>query len=74
MDLEKRRKEFLVKIRESRTQSEVKDVLHRLRIAAENQAYLFPIVLDAVKVHVTIGEIMQVFEEVFGRYKEQPVF
>ena len=72
--LEQKRREFLKRLRETRDNQKVREVLNKLRKAAENREHLFPIVMDAVKAHVTVGEIMQTFEEVFGRYKEQPVF
>lgn len=74
LELEKQRKEFLSKLRESRNNSQVKEILRRLQTTAENRGHLFPIVLEAVKAHVTVGEIMQTFENVFGRYKEQPIY
>lgn len=74
LDLEKRRKEFLAKIRSSRENLKVRDILNKLRKAVENRDEVFPIVMDAVKAHATLGEIMQTFENVFGRYKEQPIF
>ncbi len=74
LDLEKRRREFLAKVRSSRNNLKVKDILNRLRKAAEDRGEVFPIVMEAVKAHATLGEIMQTFEDVFGRYKEQPIF
>jgi len=74
LELEEQRKEFLSRLRERRNNSEVKAVLNKLRRAAEDREHLFPLVLKAVQVHATLGEIMQTFEDVYGRYKEQPVF
>lgn len=41
-----------------------------LRRAAQGSANLMPFILDAVKAHVTLQEIMDVFREVFGEYRE----
>ena len=65
---------FLRKIKETRDSRKVNEILNKLREAAENRSHLFPIVMDAVRAHITMGEIMQTFEEVFGRYKEQPIY
>jgi methylmalonyl-CoA mutase N-terminal domain/subunit len=44
--------------------------LAALREAAKGTANLMPFILDAVKAYATLGEITDVFREVFGVYQE----
>jgi len=48
--------------------------LDALRRAAGTSENLIPYILDCVRAYVTEGEIIQVLREVFGEYKEKPIF
>ncbi|MBS3898924.1 MAG: methylmalonyl-CoA mutase family protein [Dethiobacter sp.] len=48
--------------------------LEALRKAAGTSDNLIPYILDAVRAYSTEGEIIQVLREVFGEYKEKPIF
>jgi methylmalonyl-CoA mutase N-terminal domain/subunit len=48
--------------------------LGALRKAAGTGDNLIPFILDCVRAYVTEGEIIQVLREVFGEYKEKPIF
>ncbi len=48
--------------------------LQALRKAAGTSDNLIPYILDAVRAYSTEGEIIQVLREVFGEYKEKPIF
>lgn len=48
--------------------------LEALRKAAGTSDNLIPYILDAVRSYATEGEIIQVLREVFGEYKEKPIF
>jgi methylmalonyl-CoA mutase N-terminal domain/subunit len=61
--------ELLQNIRSSRNNDEVKRSLTALRMAAEGDTNLMPLILDAVKKYATLGEICGVLREVFGEYK-----
>jgi methylmalonyl-CoA mutase N-terminal domain/subunit len=48
--------------------------LGALRKAAGTGDNLIPFILDCARAYVTEGEIIQVLREVFGEYKEKPIF
>lgn len=48
--------------------------LEALRKAAGTSENLIPYILEAVRAYATEGEIIQVMREVFGEYKEKPIF
>ncbi|MCL6638177.1 MAG: methylmalonyl-CoA mutase family protein [Firmicutes bacterium] len=64
----------LKKLRETRDNIRVNETLDALRKAAQGPENLMPYILDAVRAYATEGEIIQVFREVFGEYKEKPTF
>lgn len=64
----------LQKLRQSRDNLTVGEALDDLRRAATSTANLMPFILTAVRAYATEGEIIQVFREVFGEYREKPVF
>jgi len=45
-----------------------------LRRRAEGTDNLMPAILDCVRAHMTLGEIVLVMKEVFGEYRERPLF
>ncbi len=59
----------LTKIRESRDSKAVEKALESLRAGAKGDANLVPLILDAVRVYATLGEICGVLREIFGEYK-----
>ncbi|MHA2600513.1 MAG: acyl-CoA mutase large subunit family protein [Candidatus Thorarchaeota archaeon SMTZ1-83] len=56
-------------IRSKRDTFKVEASLDALREGAKGDANLVPIILDAVKVYATLGEICGVLRDVFGEYK-----
>ncbi len=64
----------LNRVRRERDQSTVKQSLANLRRAAEGTPNTMPAIIEAVRAYATLGEIMQVFREVFGEYMEPAVF
>jgi methylmalonyl-CoA mutase N-terminal domain/subunit len=60
----------LAKVREERDSGAVGQALDRLRIAAQGTENTMPYVLDAVRVYATLQEIMDVFRDEFGLYRE----
>jgi len=48
--------------------------LERLKKAARGRENLIPLILDAVRAYTTEGEIIAALKEVFGEYREQPLF
>ena len=60
----------LAQVRAERDNAAVGQALDRLRIAAQGTENTMPRILDAVRVYTTLQEIMDVFREVFGLYRE----
>jgi methylmalonyl-CoA mutase N-terminal domain/subunit len=63
----------LRKVRKERDSGAVGQALDRLRIAARGSENTMPYILDAVRVYATLQEIMDVFRDVFGLYREPMV-
>jgi methylmalonyl-CoA mutase N-terminal domain/subunit len=61
--------EKLQKLRSERDNSEVEKALGRLSKGAEGTENLMPLIVEAVKVYATLGEICGVLREVFGEYQ-----
>jgi methylmalonyl-CoA mutase N-terminal domain/subunit len=72
MDPEGYRKQSarLEKVRRERDNGAVGQALDRLRIAAEGTENTMPHILNAVRTYATLQEIMDVFRDVFGPYRE----
>lgn len=64
----------LSQLRQERDNEQVAQTLQALRTAAAGTVNMMPAILDAVKAYATLGEITDVFREVFGMYQEQTWF
>jgi methylmalonyl-CoA mutase N-terminal domain/subunit len=64
----------LQKLRMERDNLRVGETLDSLRKAAAGTDNLIPYILESVRAYATEGEIVQVLREVFGEYKEKPIF
>jgi methylmalonyl-CoA mutase N-terminal domain/subunit len=60
----------LAAVRAERDSGAVGQALDRLRIAAQGTENTMPHILNAVRVYATLQEMMDVFREVFGLYRE----
>jgi methylmalonyl-CoA mutase N-terminal domain/subunit len=60
--------------RADRDESAVTGVLASIRTAAAGDVNVMPLLLDAARLHVSEGEIVQALQQVWGDYREQPVF
>jgi len=67
---ERRHLERLKRVRRERDNRAVREKLAALRRAAQGSENLMPYILEAVREYATLGEIMGVFREVFGEYRE----
>ena len=74
LDVETRQKERLARVKAERDGEAVARRLADLRDAARSDANLMPPTLEAVRAHASGGEIVNALVEVFGRYRETPVF
>ena len=61
-------------LRRERNQAAVEVAGAELRRRAEGTDNLMPAILDCVRAHMTLGEIVLVMKEVFGEYRERPLF
>jgi methylmalonyl-CoA mutase N-terminal domain/subunit len=69
-----RQKERLEKVKKSRNQGDVDKALDKLRRAVEKNENLMPVILEALKVYTTEGEVMGTLRELYGEYKDPAVF
>mgnify|MGYP002153791256 CR=1 FL=1 len=71
---ERKQKERLERIKATRDNINLERALTNLQKGAEKEENLMPLIIEAVKYYGTIGEICDVFREVFGEYKAPSVF
>jgi methylmalonyl-CoA mutase N-terminal domain/subunit len=57
-------------VRRERDNEKVKRMLDKLHDEAEKDKNLMPTIIEAVKAYTTLGEICDVFRNVYGEYKE----
>ena len=72
--LERRQIDSVRAVRAARDATAVQDALAGLKRAAEAERNLMPFLVDAARVHVSEGEIVETLQEVWGDYREQPMF
>jgi methylmalonyl-CoA mutase N-terminal domain/subunit len=65
--------EKLKKVKAERDNARVKDCLDRIREKAKGSENLMPLLIDAAKAYVSIGEITEVLKEVWGSYSDPGV-
>ncbi len=71
---EKRQIERLKELRAKRDNKKVNELMSQLRSKADSEENLMPYIIDCVRAYCTLGEITGVFREVFGEYKEEPIY
>jgi methylmalonyl-CoA mutase N-terminal domain/subunit len=69
-EAERKQQERLAAVKAERDDEAVEDALAEIREAAEDDENVMPAIVDAVKAYATMGEIMGVFEELYGSYQE----
>jgi len=69
-DTAEKQKRKLERLRETRNNQKVKEILKKLEEFAATSENLVPILIQAVKNYATLGEICDVFRRVFGEYRE----
>jgi methylmalonyl-CoA mutase N-terminal domain/subunit len=63
----------LGRVRRERDNDQVHAALEALRQAARGSENTMPCILDCVRAYATLGEIMGVFRQVFGEYREPTI-
>ena len=72
--LERKQIDRVKAVRAERDDATVAATLAAIKDAAAGPVNLMPLLLDAARAHVSEGEIVQTLQEVWGDYREQPVF
>ncbi len=72
--LERKQIDRLHAVRADRDDAAVSRVLEAIRTAAAGDVNLMPLLIDAARLHVSEGEIVHSLQQVWGDYREQPVF
>jgi methylmalonyl-CoA mutase N-terminal domain/subunit len=62
--------ERLETVKEDREEEEVEEALDAIRKAIETDENVMPSIIEAVKAYATMGEIMTIFEQHYGAYKQ----
>jgi methylmalonyl-CoA mutase N-terminal domain/subunit len=71
--VERRQVERLTRVRSTRDQRTARRTLDALRRVTERGGNTMPAIVEAVKARVTLGEICDVFREVYGEYRESAI-
>ncbi len=72
-DVERRQVERVRRVRAARDAAAAARARDALRRVTESGGNTMPAIVDAVRARVTLGEICQVFRDVYGEYREQAV-
>jgi methylmalonyl-CoA mutase N-terminal domain/subunit len=72
--LERKQIERVQSLRARRDSAAVEGALAALKQAAAGEANLMPLIMDASKAYVTMGEMCEALREVWGVWRETPVF
>ena len=68
--VEKKQIERLKKLKQERDNEGVSQILNKVRQVAQSDENVMPVLIEAVKVYATVGEISNAFRDVFGEYRE----
>jgi len=66
--------ENLKKLKSTRDNKKVENILSKMKNAAEKDENLMPHIINGVKCYATLGEISNTFREVFGIYRPKEMF
>jgi methylmalonyl-CoA mutase N-terminal domain/subunit len=72
--LERKQIDRVRAIRADRDTTTVERVLGEIKQAGAGERNLMPLLIEAARAHVSEGEIVEALQEVWGDYREQPVF
>jgi methylmalonyl-CoA mutase N-terminal domain/subunit len=64
----------LQELKRTRHKEAVRRTLHDLESAAKGSDNLMPYIMDCVREYATLGEVVNVLKNVFGEYREPPMF
>jgi len=72
--VERKQVKRLAELKSRRDNLRVNNCLSELKETAKGSENIIPRILDAVKAYATEGEIVSALKEIFGEYKEKPLF
>ena len=74
-DIEERQQKSLAEVRANRDEKKAQDAIVALKeMAADESQNSIPVLVDASKAYVTLGEMVQALKDVWGVYTEPPMF
>ena len=73
-EIERKQVQRLQELKVTRDKGKVEQVLSKLEKTAFGEENLMPFIVEAVKAYATLGEISNVFREVFGIYQPKVTF
>ncbi len=73
-EVQKKQIERLRKLKHERNNEKVGRVLDKVRGVAGSDENVMPVLIEAVKVYATVGEITDALRDVFGEYREPNIF
>ena len=74
-DTEERQQKSLAEVRANRDEKKAQDAIVALKeMAADESQNSIPVLVDASKAYVTLGEMVQALKDVWGVYTEPPMF
>jgi methylmalonyl-CoA mutase, N-terminal domain len=73
-EVQKKQRQRLADLRQSRNEDAVRESLNELRLAAVDNKNLMPPLIKAAHNYVTLGEMTGELKEIFGTYQETAVF
>ena len=71
--VEKRQVERLKRLKQERDNKKVNEIVDRVRQVARADENIMPVLVKAVKVYATVGEISDALRDVFGEYREPSI-
>jgi methylmalonyl-CoA mutase N-terminal domain/subunit len=72
--IEREQRERVVRVKAARDAAKVERRLKQLAEACRDGGNVMPVLVDAVKDYVSLGEISEVYRQVFGLYREPIIF
>ncbi|TMA53180.1 MAG: methylmalonyl-CoA mutase, partial [Deltaproteobacteria bacterium] len=70
LEVEQRQAERVRRVKRERNGAQAREALARVRAAAESGENVMPPIVTAVRALCTVGEIADVYREVFGVYRD----
>ncbi|CAN5670267.1 methylmalonyl-CoA mutase family protein [soil metagenome] len=74
-EIEERQRKAVAEVRANRDEAVAQDAIAALKaMAADESQSSMPVLVDAAKAYVTLGEMVQALKDVWGVYTEPPMF